>query len=301
MADLMDYGRYTPHNVTGGGLGGASENPVSGFMQGYSFVRNQQRQDAADAQEQKRSALQDQLLQSKVDEVNNQKQINENYAVAAAMRDNPTGWWKNFDESTLKRIRSALGNNPDLAYLTTQQGRNNFKIGVNQIMSGMPDEQNGGNLDTQKILAGMNLGLKPQLMRGTDVNGRTDFQDKSLYGFTPATDKDHFFMMVKTIDSQGNPDIGPITERRTSAPDDPVKAFTIPGVMDALRHNAAIVNWLDSQNARLGDPEALKRISAQSRNHELLNQIDQIDPSIAPEDRRTAVTRAVLAGGGGRQ
>lgn len=299
MADLMDYGRYTPHNVTGGGLGGASENPVSGFMQGYSFVRNQQRQDAADAQEQKRSALQDQLLQSKVDEVQNQRQINLNAALANDMRQNPTGWWKNYDDDTLNQVFSGLKSNPDLAYLTTPEGRNAFKLGATKIMSGMPSDQNGGNFDLKSIKDGVNLGLKPQLMKGTDANGRTDFLDKSIAGFVPAPSRDNFYMTVQTTDNQGNVDVAPVTERRSADPNDPVKAFTIPGVMDALRHNAAIVNWLDSQNARLGDQEALKRISAQSRNHELLNQIDQIDPNLSPEDRRTAITRAVLAGGGG--
>jgi hypothetical protein len=292
MADLMDYGRYTPHNVTGGGLGGASENPVSGFMQGYSFVRNQQRQDAADEQGRKRDALQDQILQSKVDDINNAKQSNQMRALAMDMERDPYGFMNNYDPEFLNKTFANVGNNPDLAHLATPEARARYKAGINKLFASMPNEQNGGTFDVQGVTDGLNMAFQHQVDKGTDVNGRTDFQGKKIVGFTPAPDGHSFYMLVQTTDAQGNVDVGPITERRTADPKDNVRAFTVDEVLGTVRRNNAVVNYLDAQQARLGDQEAIKRATARSEHSRVLNTIDaNVDPSLTGASKQAAITR----------
>jgi hypothetical protein len=296
MADLMDYGRYTPHNAMGGygGMGGGSENPVAGFMQGYSFVDNLQRQQAADAEAQKTNALRDQLLQGQVDDLNNQKQINSNYAVMTAMTHDPSGWWNNFDDATLQKTLSGLANHPEYGYLATPDGRNQFKTGYNKIMSSMPNLQNGGTFDIQGITDGLNQALGPQINKGTGANNSTDVQKKEIAGIVPAPNPGQFYFTVKTTYNDGTSDIAPLTVYRSGDPNDVARPYTVEQVLDPLRRNAAIVNYLDSQNARLGDKGAISRIQAQGQNQDLVNQINQIDPSLSPADRQQAIVKAAL-------
>jgi hypothetical protein len=294
MADLMDYGRYTPHNVTGGALGGgmAAENPGAGFMQGYGFVRNQQRQDEADEQGRKRDALQDQILQSKVDDISNQRQSNVLRAMAADMERDPVNWMKGYSEDELSKAFANVGSNPDLAHLATPEGRAQYRAGVNKIHASMPNDQNGGQFDIQGITDGLNMALPGQINKGTDVNGRTDFQGKKIVGFAPAPDGHRFYMLVQTTDVNGNPDVGPVTEKRTADPNDKVKAFSLEEVMGTLRRNSAAVNYLDSQQARLGDAEAIKRTTARSDHARVLDTINSnIDPNLQGAERQAAITR----------
>jgi hypothetical protein len=286
----------------GGALG--NENPVTGFMQGYSFVDNLKRQQEADARARADDELrkqllqgQGQLLQGQVDAMNNQKQSNLMKAMAADMERDPYGWMNNYDEDTLNNVFTHVKNNPDLAYLATSEGRNRFKTGYNKIMSGMPNEQNGGVFDTQAIMDGLNTALGDQLNKGTDANGRTDFQGKQVAGFVPAPNEGQFYILVKTRDAGGNEHVAPITRNRTGDPDDIARPFTVDEMMGGLRRNAAAVNYLDSMQARLGDQEAIKRISTHDRATKLTDQLERIDRKLPLEEQKREAIKAGLQHG----
>jgi len=303
----MDYGRNTPANVRGyGGLGGASENPVAGFMQGYGFVNDLNRQNAADARAQTSDDLRNQILQGQIDAQNTQKQaisnqndVNANKAFASFIQQNPDpDTWTNYysPDEINKRIGPIL-QDPRFSHYATQQGRDQFKQGYSTFMSGMPNQDNGGNYDQQKLLQGFNQMYAPQINQGTGEGGRTDVVAKQVNGIVPAQNPGQFYVTVKTDYADGTSSVGPWTMNRTGAPTDTVKPFDLSKVMDTTQYNAAVVHYLDQQNAKLGDPEALKRMSAQSENQDLLHNVDQLPQGLPAEQQRQAITRAALQSG----
>lgn len=304
----MDYGRYTPRNVTMGALGGGgigSENPVAGFMQGYQFVDNIQRQNAADEANAKTQALRDQLLQGQVDAQNNQKQINTNKAIIAAINNNPDpdALYKNF---SIDEINNALGpalNTPWLSHYATQEGRDQFKSGYIDIAQGMPNPANNNTFNGPLLTQGVTKAFKPQIDmqaagKGNDVTGG---EIDSIY---PAkSDPGKFYMGMKVYHADGTYDVGvPWTVNGTSDPNDTAKPFDFNQVMDTLQRHALLVHHLDLQNAKLGDQTTQNRLDAQSQNQDLMEQIYQYNRAnlnATPEERTSAISRSALLSGRG--
>jgi hypothetical protein len=297
------------------------ENPVSAFMQGYQFVNNLQRQDAADQQDQQTQALRTQLMQGQIDAQNlqnqnattaaanaatataNQKQVNTNKAIMAQLASNadPDALHANFSDEELNGAFGPLLNHPLLAQYATPEGRMQFKQGYNTFAAALPSDANNNTFNQDQAKTGFTQMFKPQIM--AQVQGKVpNAVDADVATIYPAQGRPgSFYTTLNVKKADGSSEIVPWTMNGTNDPDDKVKPFDISRVMDVAQRNALLVHHLDLQDAKMGDQGTLARMDAQGQNQALLDQVDQLPQGMPPDQQRQAITRTALQAGRGMQ
>lgn len=229
-------------------------NFMNDFMQGYAFVDSVQRANRAEQrglEKQKRDeAWQDEqrgYLRENQEYLGQQRQDEEQKRRAASILYRMEQEGANFKptEEELQWAQQNMGeNNPFAGQLESPEAAKQSLGQINSILGAFE-----GRSGKKEAIEAFNALYRGQLNKG---NGGTDKQVREVY---PSPDGKGFVLELAMKDEQGKDKLAPMTERRSSDPDDPVKVLSgTELITDLQRRKRALETYL----VALGDTSPIQ-------------------------------------------